>query len=286
MAEQAVDTDLKDDDKNQGQEGQEDNQNQPEFEIRLGDSPSQSQKGNPLKHQLTRVIGQRDRSREELEVSEGKNQHLEGEIESLRKEVEQLKGGNQSLSMSDFDDEEQFRQAVIKDHESKKPTIQAQPENQFQRFLAKQAEEKAINDHYSRAESLAEKFPDYSVAEKAANDILGGRLSKEVARLSNRSAELMYWFGSNQSEAHRFKDLADRDPIKATIELGRMEAQLNIQQKNSTLPDPDEPLAGGGGSSPLSSFEKRLQKARAKPNNARECINIKKEAQAAGFNLE
>jgi hypothetical protein len=277
MVDKAENTDLENNDLKQDQEGQEEGQGNPEFEINLGDSPSQQpRKGNPV---VQRVIGQRDKAREEATA-------YKSEIETLRQKVSQLEGSNSTPSYEDFDTEEDYRQAVINWNAQNSSVAPKQNTgDQFQRFLAQQAEEKAVSNHYSRAESLAEKFPDYSVSEQSAKDILGDQLSLEVARLSDRSAELMLYFGRNPQEAQRFKNLASRDGTKAAIELGRMEAQLNIQQKNSTLPEPDEPLEGGNTSSPVSGFERRLKQARSS-GNRREAINIRKEAQSAGVYLE
>lgn len=283
MGNEAESTESEVNNNNQGQEGQGEGNSTPEFEIKLGDSPSQdqSQRGNPL---VRRIIGQRNQARGEAE-------NYRSENERLRRENEELKTQKTSPSSapkySDFGSDEEYQQATVEWARGvQKPAEQkSNPADHFQQFIAHQKGEEAINNHYSKAESLAQKFPDYSVAERAANEVLGDALSQEIIRMSDKSPEIMLFFGRNPTEAQKFKHLASSNGTQAAIELGRLEAKLNIEPIVKDTPEPDEPLTGGSGNPNASSYEKQLNQAREK-NDIRGAIAIKKKAAAEGINLD
>lgn len=269
------------------QEAQKQEQSTEGFEISLGGSPSSEAdkpKGNPM---VTRIIGQRDKARDE-------NADLKSQVSQLTQEIEVLKQTkqtpNEAPKYSDFLDEREYQQAVVEwaNASKAKPKQQeANPLDVFTQFQKQQEATTALNSHYQRAEQLAEKFPDYSQAETVATGILGDALSQEIASLSDKSAELMLYFGRNPEQAKQFKHLADTDGRKAAIEIGRLESKLNIQPKSqSPKTEPDEALTGGGGggSPTLEKFQKRLDAARAK-GDGNLCIDIKKEARQAGLTL-
>ena len=245
------------------------------YEIDLGDSPSHDspKSGNPV---VRRLVGQRNKLREE-------NAAQNEEIEQLRAELK-VRNSMQSEApkFEDFDDDREYQAAVKKWALGQNQA--PDPSSMFSQYEQQQRRASRIDTHYQKAEELAQKFPDYSKAEEAAVQVLGNNVVEEIALLSDRSAEIMLYFGSNPHEAQKFKNLLDTDNRKATMELGRLEAKLNIKPRVKTPPpEPDEPLEGGGGS-PASSLQVQLDKAR-KAGNTREAIAIRKRAKAEGFNL-
>ena len=286
---EAENTDLEAIDSNAEQEGQQQEQEAEEFEITTGDSPSQDaakSKGNPV---IARLITQREKAREESNEKDSENQQLRQQLEQMQAELNVIKSTklNEAPKWSDYDSDEAYQSAVVEWAQSKnKPQPQANPIEMLTQFQRQQSLDSAINGHYQRAEKLAEQFPDYSAAEEVAIQSLGKALVQDIAAKSEKSAEIMLFFGRNPDRAAQFKHLADTDGTRAAIELGRLEASLTIKPKTKTPPpEPDEALEGGGGGNVQARYERELKKARA-AGNTREAINIRKRASAEGVNLD
>lgn len=64
---------------------------------------------------------------------------------------------------------------------------------------------------------------------------------------SEKGGELAYWLGQNPKEAHALYDTFERNPARALIELGRLEARVSTPpaKKTSTAPPPAATLSGG-----------------------------------------
>lgn len=210
---------------------------QEEFEIKL-DSPSDDdRRKNPM---VTRIIGQRNKARDE-------NAELKQKIAELESKLTKPAQATAAPKWADFDNDEAYEKAV-QDHIAQK-LMKTQPKiDPVQQYQQTQRLEKGLEKHYSRANELAAKFPQYSVAEEAANTILGPELSQEIALRASNSPELMLYLGTNPSEASRFKNLAESDPVQAGIELGRLDALVKIQSKTKqSTPEPDEVLQSKAG---------------------------------------
>lgn len=283
MTDQAAVTESKPVDQATEQEGQQQGQEAEEFEITIGDSPSQEDR-KPKNPMVSRIIGQRDKARDE---SAGKDRV----IDQLKQEIELLKRGHSNSPQpsggapkwEDYDDDAKYQQAVLSWAQRHTPNVN--PMEQIQQYQRQQQVSQKLDSHYQRAQTLAEKFPEYSQAEQAAVEVLGHDLATEITARTKNSAELMLFFGKNSAKAREFKDLAERDPVEAALELGRLDASLKIQARTKApLPDPDEPLDGGSASS-ATRWQRELDKAREK-GDVRAAIEVKKKARKEGFNLE
>lgn len=246
------------------------------YEINLGDSPSRDspKSGNPV---VRRLVGQRDKLREQ-------NAEKDAEIEQLRAELNVRNTMTpEAPKYEDYGNDAEYQKAV-KDWALGQRSKPQDPAEFFTQYEKQKRQNDRINNHYQKAEKLASQFPDYSEAEEAAIQVLGPKVVEEIAGLSDRSPEIMLYFGRNPTEAQKFKTLLDSNSLKATMELGRLEAKLNIQPRVKTPPpEPDEPLDGGA-NSPVSMYESRLKKARD-AGNLKEAIAIRKQAKADGINL-
>ena len=202
-----------------------------EFEIKL-DSPSDDdRRKNPM---VTRIIGQRNKARDE-------NAELKQKVAELEAKMAKPQP-NAAPKWADYDSDEAYEKAV-RDHIAQNMLKQQPKIDPVQQFQQSQRLEQGLQKHYTRADELAAKFPEYSVAEEAARTILGENLAQEVALRASNSAELMLFLGTNPSEANRFKSLAETDPVQAGIELGRLDARVKIQSKTKEpTPEPDEVL--------------------------------------------
>ena len=278
-----LNTEDQDQDVNAAQEDQQAQTEDQEFEIAIGDSPSQDRKkGNPM---VARIIGQRDKAREESAEKDQRLKQMEVELAALRGN----QGGKpkQAPQWADFDSDEAYQKAVVDWAKSQNQQV-SQPTNTAQilhRLKEDEHRNQKIDQHYQRAQELAEKFPDYSQAEKAALDVLGDDLVNDIATRAKNSAALMLHFGRNPDAARQFKDLASTDPVEAALELGRLDASVKVQARSKTPPpEPDETL-GGGKSSSAGSWQRRLDKLRDN-GDIKGAIALKREAKAEGINLE
>ncbi len=100
--------------------------------------------------------------------------------------------------------------------------------------------------HTAREDAARDKYADYD--DVVFDDTLP--ISKAMAdtfRVSEQGPELAYFLGKNRDEAAR---IAKLPPILAVKELGKLEARLQTPaRKNSSAPDPINPLQPRGGQS-------------------------------------
>lgn len=236
---------------------------------------------------MTRLIGQRAELREKVSEKDTEIAQLRAENELLKQSDN--KGASGAPKWEDFQDEDEYRAAVAKwsSRNNDQSSATRDPAAVFNQFRQQEQFDRKVQDHYQKAEALAEKFPDYSQAEEAAIQALGQGLVNDITQHSDKSAELMLYFGRNPHEAQRFKTLSASNPVGASIELGRLEARLNVQPKQSSqAPEPDEPLDGGSGPTvSASKYEKQLDELRAKGDVAG-AIALKRRAQSEGVYLE
>lgn len=263
-------------DQNVDQDGQQEGAGAEEFEITLGDSPSQesrTKKGNPM---VARIIGQRDTARDEVA-------QLKSEIALLKANQTRSPSKSAAPKWDDYGSDDEYQQAVLSWAQSQQP--KSNPMDQIQQYQRQQQFSQRVDGHYQRAQTLAEKFPEYSQAEQAAVEVLGQELASDIAARAKNSAELFLYFGKNSAKASEFKRLADTDPVEAALELGRLDASLKVQaRQKAPLPEPDEPLDGGRATS-QGAWQRKLDKLREK-NDIRGAIALKREARAEGINLE
>lgn len=101
-------------------------------------------------------------------------------------------------------------------------------------------------EHYKRADKL--KVSDYDDTEDKAIDILGQDAVNQLIANSDKSEVVLYWLGKNPEQAERLKGLIDSSPVKAVLELGRLEAKLvaRPKSKGKPAPNPDKETRGGG----------------------------------------
>lgn len=127
---------------------------------------------------------------------------------------------------------------------------QTQQTTQVKTKADTQLHEKQIA-HYKRADML--KLKDYDATEDAAIAILGQNVTNEIISKSDKSHELMYYFGKNESVAEEINELIlSGDATKAVLRIGAIAAHLKTRPKSKRkpAPDPDGELSGGGPGGP------------------------------------
>ena len=108
------------------------------------------------------------------------------------------------------------------------------------------AQDRALHAHYERATKL--NVPDFDDAEDAAVEILGQDAAREIITSLDKSELVLYHLGKNTAKAQEIARLLKTNPVKATVSLGRLEAELKIRPKLSNAPEPETKISGGSDS--------------------------------------
>ena len=237
------------------------------------------------------------------------------ELAQLRKKVEQLEQGvGQKVSTdlqppkrprrADFEDDDAFEDAMDK-YEEDKVTYQTQfvqkstQQNQ-QATQRVQQIEKAVDDHYTRAESLVEKHgikPEiYQQADATVKGIIQQALPKldpegvfngMVEIIGEGSEITMFHIGRNKAAAAEFQRLLQEDTsgLKATMYLGRISERVSGTKPNhsSQAPPPAAKLKGDEASSAKGQAAQKKYDAAVKKGSHQEAYNIKKAARREGI---
>jgi uncharacterized protein (DUF305 family) len=209
------------------------------------DAPSSSNTPFVVK----RLVGQRDKLRED-------NAGLDTENDDLAKEVARLTQENKLLAQSkpsqestlppdpdEFESREEYRQAQAKYTESVAKNAVGQVLNsQVENNRNVQFDSK-VDDHYQQAEKLAK--PDYEQAELNTINELGQNFVNGVVGSTDNSAEVLYMLGNSPEKMKRIKTLLASNPGRAAVEIGVMSASAGSFNKE-TLPAPEDTLEPGG----------------------------------------
>ncbi len=226
------------------------NVNQGDLENKnKGGEPSSGSEKN-MQQALKRVIGQRDKTREKLELESDVNQDLLTKNQALAREIEILR-----KSTGVNEDQPIGEKPTLEGCENDPVKLEAQLDryysakalkDQADRQKAEQSNQEfdsSVNNHYERAEKL--EVPDYEQAEVSALSILGSQIVEGITLKINNSEQLLYMLGNDTKEALRLKTLFERDPAAATIELGRLSA-VAVSYKNESVASPEAGLNSGG----------------------------------------
>jgi len=115
-----------------------------------------------------------------------------------------------------------------------------------------------LKTHYDAADKLG--AGDYLEVEDQAIDIIGTEAASFIIEASDQAHVILYYLGKNPKEAENIAYLAKTNPGKATLQIGRLEAELKVKPKaiNEPTPDPDDELKGG---SPAAGTDTKNSKA-------------------------
>jgi len=196
---------------------------------------------------VKRLVGQRDTLRKNNTELDGENDDLAKEVARLTQENQRLAQGQkpQQILPPDFDDfesKEEYRQAVatytaqVAQHAAGQ-VLNNQVEGQRQTKFDSRVEE-----HYQQAEKLGKR--DYEQAEVNAINELGQTFVNQLVDNTDNSAEVLYMLGSSKDELKRIKALLSTNPVKATLEIGRLSANAGSFVKQEK-PAPEDNLEPG-----------------------------------------
>lgn len=248
------------------------------------------------------------RRKYQAQVKESKS-----EIEELRAEIERMKAqGTQPVAMAsvqipkrprsvDFDTDEEYEDAVDAWYDAKtKATVQEATSGQqhtAQQQAAKAAFDTAIDQHYERTSSLAEKhnitaevMQQADLAVRTAveqvmprqGDIVTEQL---IASIGEGSEKVMPYVGRSKARTAQLQQalLSDPSGMKAVAFLGKMSGEVNTpQQRNSRAPKPAKQLQGGA-SVPVSAEAKAMKKAYQTAVSPQAKFDARRAARQAGL---
>lgn len=246
------------------------------------DSPPQGQLPQGLKRRIGKLNQRVDSARAETAEANA-------EIERLKRENQllQMQQTPQRPTLEQFDYDEAKYRAALADFEDKRLDERFSAMEQRLTAAAQPPAREditALESHYDRAEKLGVR--DYEVAEDAVIEAIGQGTFKEVVSSLNESEKVVYFLGKNPSKLNELSDLLRTNPVKGTLALGRLEAQLRVRPKQKQAPAPDADVAGDSSPSSSSAWQKKLDKLRSSDNyKARDVIELKRQAREAGVDV-
>lgn len=243
----------------------------------------------------------------------GRIEEKDSEIENLKKEVDDLKK-QRSVSTpkdetlirpkeSDYESVEAYQTALDeyedKRLDSKFSVVQGRKQLQETQTKAIQQLNKAVDEHYLRADKLIEisgiSAETYKQSDEAVRNALeavrpgqGNIITDQIiAILGDGSEKLIYKLGRSKALRGEFITLLSEDPhgLKAMAFLGEQKAKLlNTTRRKSNAPAPSNEINGDTTSSNKErGFRKKYDEAHSK-GNSQAAYTAKKEAKAAGIN--
>ncbi len=175
------------------------------------------------------------------------------------------------------------------------PLIAAEVQRQTANLTPVQTEtidpilERNQTKHYERADKLGAK--DFEETEEAAIAILGKDTVNHFINNSEKSELVLYYLGKNPGRAEEIASLVKSNPVKAMLQLGRLEAELSVKPRGNSesTPDPDEELSGGSPSAgKTNKHQRNVDAAREKARETRDMkplLAAKKAAREAGVTV-
>ena len=143
--------------------------------------------------------------------------------------------------------------------------------------------ESSVREHYGRAEEL--NLKDYDEVEDRAIEILGDELTKQIMANSDKSHLVMYHLGKNPGKAQELAISVQQNPVKAVLEIGRLESSLRVKPKTLNAPDPETEVQPGDNAG-FEAWQRKIDKLRDSPDySPKEVAKLKQQAQAEGHTV-
>ena len=188
----------------------------------------------------------------------------------------------------------------IENRQAKAAAEQAAAKKQLEQAQRAKEIESSVNQHYVRAEKLAEKsgisaeaFQNAEYQVRAAVDSVfpeGGDAITDalISQIGEGSEKVLFNLGVNKQRRDALISKLKDDPsgIAAALFIGKLQADLSGTTKKVTnAPKPAPQVSGDEKVGDASAMLRKYQKAH-KSGNAQEAFNIKRQAKAAGHNTK
>lgn len=249
------------------------------------------------KRKSAKGVGEAAKAAEDLVIEKEKNKLL---TLALEQKTDATKAANLPPNPDDFDGvsdpkylesvqayNQKITQALVQDEVRRATADISVTQNEGEK---KRNFEHRNTEHIRK--SIALDASDYDVTEDAVIDIIGQDNVDHIISASDDAHLVLYYLGKNVDKAENLQDLIMNDPLKAAVQIGRLEAIAKgspIVNANPT-PDPDEELSGGSPSAGKTNKHQRaVDAARKKAGETRDMgplLDAKKAAREDGVSVE
>lgn len=237
----------------------------------------------------------------------------ESETEALKARIAELEAGNtvapaksEPPKYDDFDSEEEYFAAMMKHQRevilSEVSAQNTQVAQDHKALEAKRKADKAVEDHYSRAQDLiSEKgisqdlYQNADLMVRKAIDAVRPGAGEDIvdallARTGEGSEKVMYYLGRNPGKLNELQSSLIEDPtgIKLGMMFGALKAEFTMPNKRRTqAPKPATQLKGGAKTTAAfnEAAAKRKYDSFHKENKTGKAFEIKMEAKRNGVNV-
>lgn len=244
-------------------------QDSEEFEIVLGsaEQPSAEDKAAKKPRGVKRLLNERRENRQQLSAQEQR-------IAELEKQLAQGQTNPQvnavpvppTLESVGYDDEalvqasRKYQQDLHNYQQSLVKSVIDQQQHGTERARQQEQMNSVINAHYDRAEKL--NLPDFDDAEGKLVEILDQGAVAQIAQMIPNSEAVVYYLGKNPDKAYQIREIWERNPGLAAVELGGLSRDVQIRpKKKQQRPQPESKITGGAPAS-RSQLERDIEKER------------------------
>ena len=247
-------------------EGEQDSE---EFEIILGsaEQPSAEEKTAKKPRGVKRLLNERRENRQQLSAQEQRIAELEQQL-ARGQTTTQVNAVPvpPTLESVGYDDDalaqasQKYQQDLHNYQQSLVKSVIDQQQHGTERARQQEQMNSVINAHYDRAEKL--NLPDFDDAEGKLVEILDQGAVAQIAQMIPNSEAVVYYLGKNPEKAYQIREIWERNPGQAAVELGGLSRDVQIRpKKKQQRPQPESKIAGGAPSS-KSQIEREIDKER------------------------
>lgn len=239
------------------------------------------------------------------------------EIEQLQQQLEEERRKNQQVPqlgdkprLEQFyemeNPEEAFAEAIVewklKASSAEQQAAHQQYEQQRRALEMRQRIEQRVDQHYERAQKLAEASgispEQYQYADRSVREAVeavfpngGGEAVTNmlIANLKEGSEKVFYHLGVNQARRTEFQNLLKEDPtgLMAAAHLGKLSAELsNPARKTSNAPKPATQIQGDRQTTEAGRALHQKYKDAHKSGDVQTALSLKRKARDSGVNTQ
>ncbi len=209
------------------------------------ESEAKSKGSDSVQKRIDKVTRDKWDAIQARQAAESRAQELEQRLQQFQQSKSQPT--DSGPKQDDYQDWDSYQRAIV-DHAAAQHVeraLTAQRQAESQRTLREQ-QQSNVREFVVRAENLSNELPDFNQAMSSVQIQADGPIGAAILQ-SEQGAAVAYFLGSNPAELLRLESI--RDPVRAAIEIGRLEAKAAtfVQSRSkSRAPAQAKPLSSGG----------------------------------------